>query len=43
MNIIKSFIIYKLFDIELLIFLFICRKLKFEDDVLYLNEIIYLV
>ncbi len=28
--------------IDVLIFLFVCRKLKFIEDMIYLNELIYI-
>lgn len=29
--------------IDVLIFLFVCRRLKFIEDMIYLNELIYIV
>lgn len=42
-NIVKIFMLYTSFDIEILIFLFICRKLKFQEESIVLDKLVYFV
>ena len=40
---IKNYILSRLINIDIIIFLFVCRRIKFVSDTIVLKEMIYLV